>query len=358
MPQCSHFITTEMRCSLTSLEGRERCDKHERKHKKKEDDAGPIKSGGCSAILVQDGKRCQRFALDGSTLCGTHERLQEKARIQREMKAAEDVLIQQRSDLFIQDQIPWRLMVQILLTEWRETTIQDRPFWQIARRVTLAQGASLDELENFYYTIREMPVLPYKQTNEPLDRLKKIALDTQNVHTSEVSSVTEKLTKLLLGQRVPESQRTLQTLTIKFSKICKIDRMSQLLATLSDINLWYEKSMCIKEGDALYRHLLDAVVSKIETSPHKISLYKRAYEETTESVGLCCQGHLSRLINIFSGFDSEFTSPVSNKEILQDKMARIAGTDISMELKIANAEGALAELQIPKEEWNSWISAL
>ena len=358
MPQCSHFVTAEMQCSIISLEGQERCDKHHRQYMKKEQEAGPIKPGGCSAILVQDGKRCQRFALDGSTLCGTHERLQEKARVQREMKATEDALILQRSNTFINGQDSWRIVLQILLTEWREHSIEDRVFWQISRRVAVAQGASLAELQQFYVTIREMPILPYQQTNPQNDLLKNIAQDNQNVHRSEVTDVTDKLIKLLLNQRVPDGQRTLQTLTIKFSKICKIERMSDLLTTLSDINMWYEKNTCKSLNDSLYRHLLDAVVYKIESSPHKISLYKRAYEETTESVGLCCQGHLGRLINIFSGFDLEFIMPQSNKEMLQERMSRISSTELSIELKIANAKEALAELDIPKEEWNVWISAL
>jgi hypothetical protein len=216
----------------------------------------------------------------------------------------------------------------------------------------------LDELEHFYYRIRDMPILPYQQTDEPVQRLKKIALDNQNVHSYEVSGITEKLMNLLLTERIPANQRTLQVLTVKFSDVCPVDGMSKLLATLTDMILWYEKTTCVTQGDALYRHLLDAVLVKIESSPHKISLYTRAYEETTESVGLCCQGHLSRLVNIFSGFDSEFTSPVSNKELLQERMSQIADTEVSIEVKIARAQDTLAELQIPREEWNSWISAL
>jgi hypothetical protein len=322
---------------------------------KKEEDAGPVRAGGCSAILVQSGKRCKSFASEGSTLCSLHEKLKETARLKRLAREAEDVVISQRTAVFVNDQIPWRLMLQMMLTEWRQRTVTDRAFWQISRQVAVAQGISLDDLEQFYYTIRDMPILPYQQSTE---RLRAIAQDNQNVHTNEVATVTENLIKLLLTERIPADQRTLQELTVIFSKICPIDRMSQLLATLSDMNLWYEKNTCIKAGDALYRHLLDAVLVKIESSPHKISLYKRAYEETSESVGLCCQGHLSRLVNIFSGFDSEFVSPVSNKELLQEKMARIAGTEASMEVKIARAQDTLVELQIPREEWNSWIGAL
>ena len=205
-----------------------------------------------------------------------------------------------------------------------------------------------------------MRILPYQQPADApvIGDLQRLASDTQNVHTKEVSQLTMKLSDLLLQQTVPSEQKTLQMLTIKFSKLCKIDRMSDLINVLSDMNLWYEKPTCLREGDTLYKRLLDAVVTKIEGSPHKTSLYKRAYEETRESVGLCCQGHLSRLVNIFSGFDSEFTSPVSNRELLQEKMARIAGSDSSAEDKIRQAQDILVELKIPAEEWTPWIEAI
>jgi hypothetical protein len=76
----------------------------------------------------------------------------------------------------------------------------------------------------------------------------------------------------------------------------------------------------------------------------------------TESVGLCCQGHISRLINIFCGFDSEFTSPVSTNELLQEKFAKIAQGD--SEDKLREAREVLEELKVPQDQWAPWIDAL
>jgi hypothetical protein len=359
MPQCVHFITTELQCSLEQIEGQERCEKHHQKHLQREADAGPVRQGGCSAILV-NGKRCKSFADDGKIICTRHARVAEAARRRREEKAEEDVVIAQRVEVFARDEIPWRLAMQLLLGEWREDQIPTRVFWQISRRVIEAQGATVDDMDEYYNHIRFMRILPYQQPADApvVGDLQRLASDTQNVHTKEVSQLTMKLSDLLLQQTVPSEQKTLQMLTIKFSKLCKIDRMSDLINVLSDMNLWYEKPTCLREGDTLYKRLLDAVVTKIEGSPHKTSLYKRAYEEARESVGLCCQGHLSRLVNIFSGFDSEFTSPVSNRELLQEKMARIAGSDSSAEDKIRQAQDILVELKIPAEEWTPWIEAI
>jgi hypothetical protein len=357
MPQCIHFITREVQCTLDAGEN-ERCAKHHAQHLKREADAGAIREGGCHAILV-NGKRCDRFANGESTLCTRHIQYDARAKEIRERQRLEDISIEQRSAVFINDGIAWRLCLQMLLSEWRESLISGRVFWQVAKKVNAAQGGTFDQMYAFYDEIRFMQILPYQQA-EPaaVGDLQRLAEDRQNVHTKEVSRQTEKLTNLLLKEKVSPEQRTLQMLTIKFAKFCKTDKMSQLIQVLDDMNLWYEKPTCIREGDALYRHLLNAAVCKIEASPLRKSLYRRAYEECTESVGLCCQGHLSRIINIFSGFESEFTSPVSSKELLQTKMAAISAMDSSHEDKVRHASDTLGELDIPKEEWGVWIDAL
>lgn len=357
MPQCIHFITREVQCALNVGEN-ERCAKHHAQHLKREADAGAIREGGCHAILV-NGKRCDRFANGESTLCTRHIQYDARAKEIRERQRLEDISIEQRSAVFINDGIAWRLCLQMLLSEWRESLISGRVFWQVAKKVNAAQGGTFDQMYAFYDEIRFMQILPYQQAEPaPVGDLQRLAEDRQNVHTKEVSRHTEKLTNLLLKEKVSPEQRTLQMLTIKFAKFCKTDKMSQLIQVLDDMNLWYEKPTCIREGDALYRHLLNAAVCKIEASPLRKSLYRRAYEECTESVGLCCQGHLSRIINIFSGFESEFTSPVSSKELLQTKMAAISAMDSSHEDKVRHASDTLGELDIPKEEWGVWIDAL
>ena len=364
MPQCSEFITLERQCIRDAADGNTLCIAHHAKHLKREQDAGPIRAGGCSAILTS-GKRCKSFASEGETICSMHARVAENARRRRERVVEENRIIDERSQTFINDAINWRLCLQMLLSEWRDHLLPTRIFWATVRKVTEAQGATEDDMHNFYQHIRTMVVLPYQQAQgdanadvAPVGDLQRIATDTQNVHTREVSAQTQKMTDILLAQVVPDGQKTLQLVTVKFSKYCKIDRMSNLLTVLADMNLWYEKATCIKEGDALYRRMLNAVVAKIESSDNKRDIYRRAYEEANESVGMCCQGHLSRLVNIFSGFDLEFTSPVSNKQLLQEKMAQIASANSSLEEKVAGAQETLLQLEIPREEWNAWIEAL
>jgi Fe-S-cluster containining protein len=358
--QCIHFVTTEIQCKSDATDGNERCRKHHAAHLKREEKAGPVREGGCSAILTK-GTRCTHYAVQ-DTLCSRHADVKRKHVLMIERRREEDRVIEQRTAAYINGDIAWRLALQLLLIEWRDALVTARVFWQVAEKVTIGQGSTIAEMETFYDQIRFMRILPFEQleaeTIKPMSDLQKLATDTQNVHTKEVSSFTEKLTSLLLAQNVPEDQRTLQRIVGKFSKLCKIDRMNDLLEVLNDINKWYEMSTCIRADDWLYKKLLDAAVCKIEASEFRNALYKRAYEEAKESVGMCCQGHLSRIINIFSGFDSEFTSPVSAKELLQEKISSIAASDASYEDKIKEANIAFVDLNIPKQEWSDWIDAL
>ena len=270
MPSCIHQITKEVKCSLEAVE-KDRCAKHHAQYVKREEAAGKIKEGGCSAILTK-GKRCQSFAIDNGTLCTRHNAIKYKAQRDRERIEAEDKIIEQMAKTFINDAVEWRLCVQLLLEEWRNRTVSARTFWQVTAKVTKAQGGSLDDMDTFYQEIRFMEVLPYQNPNPVIiGELQRLASDTQNVHTKEVAKQTNELTELLLKEVVPEDQRTLQTLTIKFARYCKNGKMGEIFNVLTDVNLWYEKKSCLVQNDMLYKRLLDAAICKIEkiyTSKH------------------------------------------------------------------------------------------
>lgn len=357
MPTCISQITNELQCKRDSIEGQQRCKKHHDAFQKREAKAGPIREGGCHAIKT-DKKRCDTFAIDGRTLCRKHAAMADRDQRMKEAKAQENIVIVERTKLLIDDNIPWRLAVQMMLTEWREQTLSARVFWQTARQVTRHQGATFQELDAYYDEIRFMNPLPYQRPDTPVQRdLARIALDTQNVHTTEVASQTQKMTELLLKEIIPADQNTLKILLVKFTKYCKIKKIKTLLITMSDINDWYEKVTCIKENDHLYKQLLDAAVAKIEASEHRITLYKRVYEESVESLGMCCQGHISRLLNVFVGFDDAFKSPITTREALQDEMATLSTMDMTPDEMITVAKVILSRLAIPTHEWSQWTDA-
>jgi hypothetical protein len=113
-------------------------------------------------------------------------------------------------------------------------------------------------------------------------------------------------------------------------------------------------------GDFLYKRLLDglwALVQRTSDPELREELRCRVAQEVMESKGMCCEGHISRLVNVMVGFDDAFKPAVSTGELLQNKMAAIAAKELETELKQAEARSVFAELGIPEAEQAAWLEA-
>ena len=191
--------------------------------------------------------------------------------------------------------------------------------------------------------------------------LAALAADTQNVHTRAVVTQTQELETLLLAVPVPESQQTESGLVQAWLALPanRFSSWGRILKTMNDIHLWFGTPNCRRENDNLYRRLLRGVVAKINRTDTELrpELYQRLWEECYEAVGMCCEGHISRLCNVFVGFDDAFRPPVSLGELLQSKMSVIAGLDIPDEDKRRQATAFFDEHGIPAEERTAWLEA-
>jgi hypothetical protein len=61
---------------------------------------------------------------------------------------------------------------------------------------------------------------------------------------------------------------------------------------------------------------------------------------------------------VLVGFDMNVRADVPVGEILQQKIAAIAGMDLSIELKVGKAWVVLEELAVPMDQRIAWIDAL
>jgi hypothetical protein len=68
---------------------------------------------------------------------------------------------------------------------------------------------------------------------------------------------------------------------------------------------------------------------------------------------MCAQGHLSRLANVLAGFDQGIVGARS----LQDEMAYISRLDISLAMKISQANTVMDELAVAETERAAWLEA-
>lgn len=193
----------------------------------------------------------------------------------------------------------------------------------------------------------------------PTRELARLARDSQNVHTRVVTDQTNTATEKLLSIKVPDTQQTEKTLTLTWLGKLNVSYGSYLRVA-SDINKWFNTKDCRARDDNLYRRLmrgLVALISSEKDDERKSEMYRRAWEECTESVGMCCEGHISRLCNVLVGFDDAFQPPVSFGELLQSKMSAIAGLDVPEEEKRRQATAFFDEYGTPAEERAAWLDA-
>jgi hypothetical protein len=136
--------------------------------------------------------------------------------------------------------------------------------------------------------------------------------------------------------------------------------MRDLLRVYDDMMHWYTKATCRHANDFLYKRMLDGLWVLATSRPSEIhfEIARRLFEECSEAAGQCCEGHLSRVVNVMVGFDDAFQLPVSWKDVIGDKLALISKTDAPLADKVASATQVMNELQVPAEERTVWIDAL
>lgn len=210
----------------------------------------------------------------------------------------------------------------------------------------------MDRLFNQIYYWRNLYI------DNSVQSLKKLAMDTQNVHTEVVNKQTQSSLDLLEHIIVNRSQRTLDEIATIWSFNPSIAK--RLTPVYNDMKYWADKSYVINPDDYLYRKTLRGLWAKIKSFDNdlRISLTQRLWQECEESVGMCAQGHLSRLANVLVGFDDNFKSPQSPMIAFQDAISHIASSDLSSMAKQSKALALMDEISMPEDKREAWLLAL
>lgn len=288
---------------------------------------------GSSCMCVKgNGEVCGKFAING--MCTYHEKIEanraEKERVKQ----------QQRHNFYT-----YRTVLRQFAHDNPDTSpISVDEFLRQAQEDNIITRAQHIKLFRAFMDA----VARVRDAMPPKPELQQFAEDGQNVHRKVVTDNTNNQTDKLLAVTVPTEQNTLAEVQVLFGKSRKVMR---------DVAAWYKITMCRSEADCLYKRTLDGLWAMIKTSEHKDELCKRLVEELTEAVGLCCEGHLSRLCNVLVGFDDAFTTVVSRGEILQQKMAEIAALNVTERAKKMRARKVLRELAIPVSQHADWLDA-
>lgn len=402
MPRCDQVLKALplRKCTRMALEGGHLCTLHQNIANGKEELAGPVVEGCCPAIKTADRtKRCNKPAHpDGNGFCKLHRTVQnrrdaaqaellaaieEEERI-RDLHAAE---VLARYTAMVEGHDPWMTIVRRLEVDLHDRVIdllQYRRVQQHLAELRVPEGGRR-AVRQALWTLHEWADIEwYRLYGYPRDYfllyggppppiaphpvgagagpapIAHIALDKQSIHRAEVSEQTNRGVAILLAVPVPAGQDTINQLYKNWVPALRqmtAAEITKLAKTGADVRQWYKQSYCRKPGDYLYTRLIDHAVALADTSPHKDELYKRLYEEATEAVGMCCDGHINRIVNAFVGIVDGFDCPVAPKELLQTRLAAIAATEKSTEEKQKDARAVLAELSVPEAEHAAWLEA-
>jgi len=188
--------------------------------------------------------------------------------------------------------------------------------------------------------------------------LKKLTDDSQNVHTRVINRQTRQYTEIIKNINVPKGQKTIDEIITAWLSDLKLP-WSEISNVFIDMNEWGSKATIFIENDYMYRKMIRSLWALIKTKTGEIyfEILKRLWEECLESVGMCGQGHISRLANVLSGFDSNFISSVSIMERFREQISDISTKDLSIEDKIKEANFIMDEIDMPLEERQTWIEA-
>lgn len=323
---------------------------------------------------------CGHPAIEGQLMCTRHH--EEAELVRRRIQAAAerdrrvvDLLTEYRQR---EPQMTWRQVVDALFARDDWDTLRPDEWFTIGRRYLLQpaiRDPEFNELIHFvvYWRwrerggngpapdLRDVQLLPQGPQQAPARTLGAIARDNQNVHTQAVSEQTNQgLEKLLdIRKQYTATMRAPDWFASKWL-VRSFGHWTHVSRVVEDMYRWYVQPSCRTPNDFLYRRALEGLyllIRNMPTEETKQELFRRAFEECWESVGMCCDGHISRLCNVLVGFDEAFAPPVPFGEILQSKMAAIASQDISTEEKIRQATTFFNEHAVPDADRAAWLDA-
>lgn len=339
------------------------CGLHHRSYEHRVERSGHHQEGKCHYYIHR--QWCQDDGANGTNLCARHTMAIEGLLARRRVMAERDEQVRMlRIELLNElPARPWRAIVDDLLT--RNMADDHMIRYRAGLEVYIIRQEGPRTNFNEYWTWVEngrhgpIPVPDTIAILLPLvGVLNRIARDPQNVHTAQVSIQTNAAVEKLLAAHVPKEQQTEKAMVKMWITIVPTS-WHNILRTCNDVNKWFNTKTCREHEDNLYRKILRGLVATIDRADNEMrpELYKRLWEECTESVGMCCEGHISRLCNVLVGFDDAFKPPVSVGDILQQKMAAISGLDVPVETKHAHANAVFDELGIPADQRVAWLDA-
>ena len=222
------------------------------------------------------------------------------------------------------------------------------------------QFLAFREVRNRLYGLLDLWIAEEFENKKVLkkDGLAGLAEDGQNVHTQAVVNQTNDGITIIRSTAIPQGQKTIDEIFNAW--ITAVPQCVEILSPVyEDMRKWGNCRTIIKKNDWEYRKTLRGIWAKIKTyeGDIRLELTKRLWEECYESVGMCAQGHLSRLANVLVGFDETIKPPSSSKQYFQERIADLSRKDLPTDEKIRLAMELMDEVALPQDERAPWLEA-
>lgn len=207
--------------------------------------------------------------------------------------------------------------------------------------------------------------------------------DRQNVHTAvvqkPVNEAVKRLRKWAEAQRVAVDRELWASVTDylkarnRFWFLAKNGARNK--AVVDQIQSNYEHNRGIVMFGVTYPELASFVWARCTQTggpdgagPNE-DLVQRFFEEIYDARGMCLNGNMTRLMNVFSGLDPEMSPQAMDggdttltQDELQHKMSALANAVASNQKPLdaaeAEAKVLLGQAKIPNTEWDPWLEAL
>lgn len=177
--------------------------------------------------------------------------------------------------------------------------------------------------------------------------LRAFAFDSQSVHRSSVQTAMEASLTKLRAVPIPEGIDALEEYLVM-----DIDNSLNPYTLIHD---YTTLTVSLSSGPVRYGAIFNHLWAYIRSHEHKGELVKRLTEELGDSLEVCANGKLARLVNVVEGY-MEGVSTADQKELFQNRMAIIAKMNTSE--RLTEAKKAFQEFGIPEGEQGSWLEAL
>jgi uncharacterized protein YchJ len=288
----------------------------------------------CIAVVASTGTVCNKGGvLVGTTcLCTRH----------RNAKAYETTVVL-TAEQFHAHVLAVNATIMRRWTPQRRAQLEQNRQWQ---RQAIAQAAAAARIPP-----------PAPPAPAPAEGLRGFSLDNQNVHRKEsVKMTTEAVTrvlKILVPKEYAWNTKRVSKTPGEIIADCELDPH----ACVQFMNRYLQNEEIYGLGAGIYGKVIDGIWQYIKGSDDKADLCKILRSELKDSVRMCLAGNLTRICNVVAGYLDGIGSYESQAERLGRLMPKLMEIEDD-EARFEAAKKVLAEVGLPKTDWDAWLEAV